>query len=123
MRIAVADEVPRVELSAAGLSRLSGLAQYGRPMSAVLMDRAGSVCGRIRKISSPGSPIYSDGHEWHAQIGGSLLGSEWAGTPMGCGCGESPAEAVRAAREDLRLRAQDLLRQAARIAAMIGVPA
>lgn len=120
LSMAVSHDVPRVKMSRGGLFSLAGLAARGQPMSAELADYSGSLCGRARKVPDPASPAYSDGHSWHVQVGGHLLGGEWAGTPMGCGCGASPYEAAVAARDDLIRRGNELLRQAERISAMIG---
>jgi hypothetical protein len=113
-------EIPRVELSRAGLARLSGLSDPGRPMSAELTDRRGELCGRARKMGDAASSIYSDGHTWHIQIGGVIARSDWASAPMGCGSGETPYDAACAALDDLRRRSEELARQAARVAEMIG---
>lgn len=112
--------VLRVRLSRAGLSELSAAEVRGHPLSAELLDAGGAVCGRARRLADPASSRFSDGFVWHVQIGGTLLGGEWAGRPMGCGCGTTALEAAMGARDDLIRRASEMARQAERIGGMIG---
>lgn len=115
----VGSGVLRVELSRAGMLQLAGAEIRGQPLSAELADAAGNLCGRARKLADPASSRYSDGHIWHVQIGGTLVGREWSGRPMGCGCGASPLEAALGARADLMRRAAEMEAQAERIGAML----
>ena len=114
-----ADAVLRVRLDASGLAELASAAGYDGSISAVLLDAAGNVCGRARRSSDPGVR-FGPALSWHVQAGGCVESREWAGRPMGCGCGSTAWEAAAACVDDLRRRAAALSEQADRVAAMIG---
>jgi hypothetical protein len=99
--------VPRVRLGPDGLRDLAGHATAGDPVAAELVDADGEVCGRARRDAG------RDPMPWPVQLGGVLSSRLWAAVPMGCGRGEDPQSAARAAIEDLRRQASSRARAAA----------
>jgi hypothetical protein len=99
--------VPRVRLCHEGLRDLAACAVAGDPAAAELVDADGEVCGRARCDAG------RDPMPWHVQLGGVLSSRRWAAVPMGCGRGEDPQSAARAAIEDLRRQASSRARAAA----------
>lgn len=102
--------VPRVRLGPDGLRDLAGHATAGDPVAAELVDADGEVCGRARRDAG------RDPMPWHVQLGGVLASRRWAAVPMGCGRGDDPQSAARAAIEDLRRQASSRARAAATFA-------
>ncbi len=98
--------VPRVRLGHDGLRDLAGFSVAGDPVAAELVDADGEVCGRARRDAG------RDPMPWHVQLGGVLSSRRWAAVPMGCGRGEDPQSAARAAIEDLRRQASSRARAA-----------
>ena len=100
--------VPRVLIGAEGLRELGACSSAGAAVAAELVDDSGEVCGRVRRDCGR-----ADGPAWHVQLGGVLASRRWAAVPMGCGRGEDPQSAARAAIEDLRRQASSRARAAA----------
>lgn len=118
VRSAGAGAVLRVTLGAAGVAELDAAGGYDGEISAVLLDEAGEVCGRARRLRDTSAARWSGPRmSWHVQLGGVLSSRRWAGVPMGCGAGESASDAVTAAIVDLRRQAEARERAAAEFAA------
>lgn len=111
--------VLRVPLSREGIEELSAAAGYDGQIVAVLLDDAGEVCGRARRVRDPGVR-YGPSLSWHVQIGGVIESRAWAARPMGCGCGATVGEAVMHCLGDLQQRAAAMASAADAIGSLIG---
>lgn len=113
-------QVLKIRLNAAGLAELSAAGGYDQRVSAELMDENGEVCGRAERGGDPCASRFGPGLVWRMQVGGVLASRVWAAFPMGCGAGDNPFDAYKAAMADLSEQARRRLACAAEIGRVFG---